>query len=227
MRPLFSEKVNENNEKINGSPQGGNILSDKNIDFALNREIMNLRTVLLRAKSENGVNSLLLAGLENGAGATSIAVALSIALAWDNVTRVLIIDANFNNPQLDRVFKIPFDKRAGLIRDTSVQNLKCIPYGRLIRAGNRQFDSFMRVWNELESEFDFMIVDSAPLIASPEVMMLSTYFKSMAVVVEAEKTRIPSLAKTIQELKQTKVNLLGVVLNRKKSHLPKVIASLL
>lgn len=227
MRSLFSEKINENNENINGSSLGDEILPDKNIDFPLNREILNLRTVLLRAKGEYGVNSLLLAGLENGVGATSIAVALSIALTWDNVTRVLIIDANFNNPQLDKVFKIPFDKRAGLIRDTSVPNLKCIPYGRLIRAGNRQFDSFMRVLNELESEFDLMIVDSAPLNASPEVMMLGTYFKSIAVVVEAEKTRIPSLEKTIEELKQTKVNLLGVVLNRKKNYLPKAIANFL
>ncbi|MFQ5627684.1 MAG: CpsD/CapB family tyrosine-protein kinase [bacterium] len=227
MRPLFSEKISDNSEQINGSTLGEKILSDKNIDFPLNKEILNLRTALLLAKGEHGVNSLLLAGLESGVGATSIAVALSIAIAWDNVTRVLIIDANFQNPQLDKVFKIPSDKRAGLIRDTSIQNLKCIPYGRLIRAGNRQFDSFMRVLNELESEFDFIIIDSAPLNASPEVMMLSTYFKSMAVVVEAEKTRIPSLQKVIDELKQTKAHILGVVLNRKKNYLPKAIANYL
>jgi Mrp family chromosome partitioning ATPase len=227
MYPFFSEKTAENSEKVNGTLLNETIFSEKNIDFPLSREILNLRRGLLHAKEERGVSSLLLAGLEDGAGATSLSVALSIALTWDKVTRVLIIDANFQNPQLDKVFKIPFDKKAGLIRDTKIQNLKCIPFGRLIRAGNRQFETFMRVLHELEAEFDFMIVDSAPLNASPEVTMLSSYFKSIVIVVEAEKTRVPTLEKIIGELKQANANILGVVLNRKKNYLPKAIANYL
>lgn len=227
MNPFFSDKTTEKSEKVNGTVISDSIFSETSTEFPLSREILNLSTAFYRAKEERGVSSLLLAGLEKGAGATSLAVALSIALTWDKVTRVLIIDANFQNPQLDKVFKIPFDKKAGLIRDTKIQNLKCIPYGRLIRAGNRRFETFMRVLHELESEFDFMIVDSAPLNASPEVVMLGSYFKSIAIVVEAEKTRVPKLEKIIDELKQAKVNILGVVLNRKKNYLPKGIANYL
>ena len=226
MQSLFSEKVDAKSDTRNGAARGETVVPKKN-EFTLSREILNLRSSLLRAKEESGVNSLLLSGLEKGVGTTSIASALALALAWDKVTRVLIIDANFDNPQLDKVFNIPADKRAGLIRDTRLPNLKCIPYARLIRAGNRQFDSFMRVLNELENEFDFLIVDSAPLNSDPEVIMLSGYFKSIAVIVEAEKTRVPVLEKAINELRQAKANVLGVILNRKKSYLPKAIENLL
>lgn len=227
MQSLFSEKINTNSGENNNSAVGENILPNQNKEFVLNREIINLRTALIKAKETRGVSSLLLSGIEKGAGATSISVALAIALAWDKVTRVLIIDANFENPQLAKVFKIPTDKRAGLIRDTNFPNLKCIPYGHLIRAGNRQFNSFMRVLRELEDEFDYLIVDSAPLNSDPEVIMLSAYFKSAAVVVEAEKTRIPALEKAVNELRQANSNVLGVILNRKKSYLPQAIENLL
>jgi Mrp family chromosome partitioning ATPase len=79
----------------------------------------------------------------------------------------------------------------------------------------------------LHEAFDFVIVDAPPLELHPDVLMLSLHLNSVIVVAEAERTRIQEVQKITKELHRAKANLLGVVLNRQRDHLPRTIQKLL
>jgi Mrp family chromosome partitioning ATPase len=74
---------------------------------------------------------------------------------------------------------------------------------------------------EVRDSFSFIIVDTAPVNTHSDVLLLSSYLDCVALVVEAERTDRHTLRETIAELTRVQARLLGVVLNRQKSYLPK------
>lgn len=220
MNPKISNESLDLLSLQNGTDVGEKVFAAIRRDFPLRKEILHLRAELVRAKVEQGINSILITALEPGAGSTLLSVALATALVSDKAMRVLLIDGNHMNPQLNRLFHIEIDTVAGLLRGTPARNLKCIPNQNFLRPGNRNFENFMRVIRELESEFDFILVDGAPLADNPETLVLSKYFKGVVIVVEASKSHMGVLEEAVYELKQAKANIFGVILNRKKQILP-------
>lgn len=224
MRPMFSDSTMAESGKMNGS-SAKKIRAELRGNLPVAREILNIRSALKRAHDESGIRSLLLTGLYEQSGTTTVATVLALALCWDQVTRVLLVDANFLNPQLQNIFKIKIDSSSSLIQETQIPTLKCIPFGMLMRVGNRSLEDYVRVLKELENDFDFMILDTAPVLSSPETLMLSSYFSRVAIVVEAERTMSRTFEKVIADFQQAKADILGVVLNRKKTYLPALLST--
>jgi len=200
-------------------------------------EQIQLRNTLLLSHEKNGVRSVLLSGLNQGAGTTSVALAMATALSSDKKTSVLLVDANFDRPGLHRIFGTP--ETPGLIsvlRDgASLDDVAVFPgtpqlvvvsAGKPVPGTTLDHKRLAVAIAEVRDSFSFILVDTAPVNTHSDVLLLSSYLDCVALVVEAERTQRHTLREAINELNRVQARLLGVVLNRQKNHLPRSIVKM-
>jgi Mrp family chromosome partitioning ATPase len=75
----------------------------------------------------------------------------------------------------------------------------------------------------LREKFDFIIFDGSPLRDYSESCFLAGKMDGVILVVEAERTKIEVARKIRKDLESTGVNILGVVLNKKKNYIPEYL----
>jgi capsular exopolysaccharide synthesis family protein len=67
---------------------------------------------------------------------------------------------------------------------------------------------------EANDRFDLILVDSAPILAVPDSLLLLTTLDRAVIVVKASTTSKRDLQKAQKSLEQTNANILGVILNQ-------------
>ncbi|NCO59733.1 MAG: hypothetical protein COZ70_02405 [Deltaproteobacteria bacterium CG_4_8_14_3_um_filter_51_11] len=75
----------------------------------------------------------------------------------------------------------------------------------------------------LRGQFDLVVVDSSPLAQSPDALALAPHVDGVLLVVEAENTRWRVVESTKDRLKACGANVLGVVFNKRRLHIPTFI----
>jgi Mrp family chromosome partitioning ATPase len=81
-------------------------------------------------------------------------------------------------------------------------------------------DPISKLLTDLRERFDFVIIDGAPLDGYSESFFLASKVDGVILVVESERTTKQVVKKIKKELEWGPVNLLGIVLNKKKNYLP-------
>jgi polysaccharide biosynthesis transport protein len=66
----------------------------------------------------------------------------------------------------------------------------------------------------LESNFDIVIIDSPPILAVTDAVVLSTQTDGLLLVIDADKTRRGALKQSVDRLREVNANIIGVALNR-------------
>jgi Mrp family chromosome partitioning ATPase len=74
--------------------------------------------------------------------------------------------------------------------------------------------------DELKQKFDFIIFDAAPVIEFPDSYALAPKVDGIILVVGAEKTSVDEAQRAKRNIEQAGGRLLGIVLNRRKNHIP-------
>ena len=75
-------------------------------------------------------------------------------------------------------------------------------------------------WDEAKEKFDLILIDSAPASASPDGIALSRFMDGVVLVLEADKTRKPVAENLKNRIVQNGGNLLGMVFNNRRYHIP-------
>jgi len=78
-------------------------------------------------------------------------------------------------------------------------------------------------WEEAKERFDLILIDSAPASASPDGIALSRFMDGVVLVLEAEKTRKPVAESLKNQIVQNGGNLLGMVFNNRRYHIPEAV----
>lgn len=81
--------------------------------------------------------------------------------------------------------------------------------------------------NKLRENFDLILVDSPPAIQYPDGVVLSRKMDGVVLVVEAEKTRWQVARSVRDRILMQGGKILGVILNKRRYHIPKKIYELL
>lgn len=158
-------------------------------------------------------------------GKTTTAVNLAGSLALANM-KTLIVDADLRKPRVHTVFnhkRFPgftdyFFGQAPLeeiIRKTPLTNLYYVSAGTIPPnpseiLGSNQMESFIE---KLKNNFDYVIIDSPPLIAVTDSEILAQIADGTMLVVSANQTEMDLLEKSVEILKRDKSSFLGVLLN--------------
>jgi len=183
--------------------------------------------------------SIMVASSIHQEGTSTIAKNLSLVSAEDPKVKVLLMDLNFRSPLKESIrgetkglsdwfLENGFPLKS-ILHQTTVQNLYFLLPGNAKSDPLRMQESirFSELLNELKEDFSCIVIDSSPLQYYPESNLLATKVDGVLLVVQAEKTRREIVIDTKTKLNSIHANLLGVVLNRKKYYIPKIIYNLL
>ncbi len=144
--------------------------------------------------------------------------------------RVLIVDTDLRRPSIHRALSLP--NKIGivdLLRGTSSFDQVCqsLPSGVTVIPGQvapEDAASMLassrakELLKEANDRFDLILVDSAPVMAVPDNLLLLTVLDRAIIVVKASTTSKRELQKTQKYMEQMNANILGVILNQANPH---------
>jgi capsular exopolysaccharide synthesis family protein len=193
----------------------------------------NIKTRMLTRYPGESIKSIMFTSASHGGGSTTTAISFAKALAKYSQVTVLLIDANLRTPNMRRTFNIKHNRGlSDILVNENAKAFKSIKIGQSILCvlacgrhdhgaaslfESRSFDRFLK---EMGKRFDFIIFDTAPLAIFPESRLLSEKVDGVILVVRSGKIRRQVALRAKKELEETGARLLGVVLNRKKYHIP-------
>jgi Mrp family chromosome partitioning ATPase len=179
-------------------------------------------------------------GSRAGEGATSIARELALAVAEGSDRQVLLIDANPSGNGLHRSFRLTEGigleelARHKMLVDPAVQQLSP-PNLHLARLSLETVGSSSMLdatpldglLAQLRERFTDIIIDAPPVVSSGAGMVLAKRTDGIVLVLAAERTRAPVVEQAKKIIEANQSRLLGVVMNRRRHHIPKFIYRLL
>jgi receptor protein-tyrosine kinase len=74
-----------------------------------------------------------------------------------------------------------------------------------------------RILDQAREEYDYVIVDSAPLLASSDSMILSTLVDGVVIVARAGDTSREMVSAAFRHVRRARANIVGLVLNHVRS----------
>jgi capsular exopolysaccharide synthesis family protein len=183
------------------------------------------RTNVLFASQENR-RTLLVTSSRPGEGKSLVASNLAVGLALAG-RRVLLVDADMRRPQVHTLLNL--EQKPGLadllagnaqassaIRPTNTKGLWALTSGASMPNPAELLSSarLTRLLETLPEQFEWIIVDSPPVLAVTDAALLANACSAVIFVVAAEKTDRPSALKALEQLRTANANIAGAVLNR-------------
>src|SRR5262249_49755581 len=142
------------------------------------------RTLLLHQATGHGIKALMVTSAAAGEGKTSLACHLAASFARAG-RRTLLIDADLRKPHPYPVFGRPNtpglcevfrgeSQLAEAVQDMGIPNLRLLPAGRCDDRALSALaqSSFAGVLAELRQDYDFIVIDSSPVLDVPDALML-------------------------------------------------------
>jgi Mrp family chromosome partitioning ATPase len=183
-----------------------------------------------------GPRQVVFAGTETGNGCTWICAHAADILASQAGASVCVVDCDLNFPTLHEEFRVP--NRYGLanalqgnepirqfVQQLAHPNLWLLSCGALTEDLSPQ-QSLERMGGrlaELRSEFDYVLLDVAPLNSSNHGIVLGGWCDGVALVLKANSSSRKAARKSLEDLQASKVPVLGAVLNQRTFPIPQSI----
>jgi capsular exopolysaccharide synthesis family protein len=171
------------------------------------------------------LKKLLITGPLAHDGKSTVVLNLATVLAEHGKRTVLVVEADLHNSSLARTLRLkPWAGLADCLADDTTSPLSAIrriePFGwYLLPAGEPrknatellQTPAFSHILEQLSSCFDWILIDSPPVIPLTDSLSLQQHADASLLVVRAGQTPREAVEKTIELL--GKKNILGIVLN--------------
>ncbi len=173
------------------------------------------------------------AAIDHGNGCSLIAASVARALTASAPGAVCLVEANFRSPALPRMLGTTNYRgfTDALLEPGSIRSF-IKPMGDgclwLLSSGPLAADSPKLLvaertrarFVELRAEFDFVIVDAPPLSRYADAIALGQLSDGMVVVLEARSTRQHAALTAVQNVRSSRIQVLGAVLNRTRLFAP-------
>jgi capsular exopolysaccharide synthesis family protein len=184
-----------------------------------------IRTLLLKAVRMHSLRSLMVTSAESGEGKTSLSAHLAASLARTGF-RTLLIDGDLRNPSLHRLFEIPSNRGLSeLLREeigveeatvpTQIPGLWLLPAGvwDVVALQKLARERGPALLQSLEEQFDFVIVDSAPLLLVADSMLLAEHVDGVVLSLLRDVSRDAAVKAAHERLRLLGVRVVGAVVN--------------
>ena len=201
------------------------ILAVKNSDDIAIESLRSMRTAIHFALNNARNNIIMISGPAPELGKSFVSTNLAVILAQSN-KRVLLIDADLRRGYLHKYFHQ--DNQTGLaeylngqhplekiLKTTEVENLSVITRGKSPANPSELLSTerFKNLLEQLSSQFDHIIVDTPPILAVTDGIIISQYAAVNLVIARYGKTQIKELELVVNRFEQASVKVTGIILN--------------
>jgi polysaccharide biosynthesis transport protein len=187
-----------------------------------------LRTSLLLSQAEHPPQVILVTSALPREGKTTAAVNLAVTLAQLG-DRTLLVDSDLRKPGVRRALNLTVEKEVGLssylagvctldeitVPYPAVKNFAAVTTGPVppspadLLSSHRMREAIA----ELRRRFQFIVIDSPPIMAATDAVILSALTDGVLLVVRSGETPKEAFTRSRDVLAAVKCRLLGVVLN--------------
>lgn len=194
-----------------------------------------LRTALLLSRPDRPPQVILVSSALPREGKTTVAANLAVTLAQLG-DKTVIVDADLRKPGVGRLLNLGTGKYAGLssflagvstldlvsVPHPAIPNLTAIPTGPLppnpadLLASHKLTEAIA----ELRTKYKFIVIDSPPIMAASDAVILSVKADGVLLVVRSGETPKVAFTRTCSLLTSVNCHLLGIVLNAVNSSAP-------
>lgn len=203
-----------------------NILKLDDRHHVFSEAFRNLRSSLhFMSFEDHRPKTFLVTSAVPGEGKSTVSVNLAITLAAAG-SRTLLVDGDMRRGALNEYFELPITPgfsevlQGGVswreaVRNTAQENLQILPRGRTLNRTSEYYlgsvtDDFLR---DVHQEYDFVVIDSAPVLAKDDTTSLAPKVDTVLMVARATVSSARLTRTALLALYKRQVNVLGFVLN--------------
>ncbi len=184
-----------------------------------------IRTNLLFMSPEKPLRTILVTSSSPQDGKTITAVSLAVTMA-NSGNKVLVVDADLRRPRAHRAFNIP--NTSGLsslilgeetlekvVRTTAVPNLSLVTCGPIPPnpAELLHTETFSQILKQMAEGYDRVIIDSPPVGAVVDAVVIATQVDGAVLVLKASRTSKDLARRAARALFDVNARIFGAVLN--------------
>jgi succinoglycan biosynthesis transport protein ExoP len=184
-----------------------------------------IRTNLYFMSPERPLRSILVTSAGPRDGKTTTAASLAITMA-ESGHRVLLVDADLRRPRIHSAFKIANTSGLsslilgeGILKETAkssgVPNLSLLTCGPLPPnpAELLHTEAFKNLLAQMGEQFDRVIIDSPPIGAVADAVVISTQVDGTVLVVKNQVTSREMARRAVKALRDVNARIFGAILN--------------
>jgi capsular exopolysaccharide synthesis family protein len=166
-------------------------------------------------------------------GKSLISSFLALTIAENTRQKILLLDSDLRRPMINVLFKLPLEnglsdllegksKIPDLMKTTPVPELKIITAGKVTGSPTGILNPIKlhEVFDELKFYFDYIVVDAPPVIPVSDPLIIANEVDGVLMVVRAGSTPKEVVKRAVNLLNNSKVRVLGTVLNNIEEVLP-------
>lgn len=217
--------IQESRVKILKKKKNIPILAVKNSDDIAIESLRSIRTAIHFALANAKNNIIMIAGPSPEVGKSFISTNLATIFAQGD-KRVLLIDADMRRGYMHKYFDV--DVKPGLsellsgqadlqkvLHKTQVANLDVITRGKSPTNPSEILSSnqFKDLLEKVQSEYDHIIIDTPPVLAVTDGIIISQYTGVNLIVARYAKSQMKELELTLNRFEQAGVKVNGFILN--------------
>lgn len=195
----------------------------------ISESFRSIRTNIQFSGVNKPLQTILITSASPEDGKTSFVANFANVMA-QNDRNVVVIDADLRRPRIHKAFQLTNrmglsdyfirsqDQLVGVVKPTETKKLSVITSGSLPPNPSELLGSekMMEVLTILGKHCDSIIIDSPPLLAVTDALVLAPKMDGVILVTDPRKTKRAALKHSIDQLRSVNANILGVVLNNVK-----------
>ena len=184
-----------------------------------------IRTLLLHDADARATRVVMVTSAASGEGKTTLAAHLAGSLARAG-RKTLLLDGDLRTPAAHQLFELPMQpgfsevllgevEAADAVQETPIDGLCLMAAGQwdrevlyaLARGG------IEGVFEKLQEEFDFLVIDSHPVLAATDSLLIGQRVDAVLLSVLREVSQMPKVYAAAQRLTALNIRVLGAVVN--------------
>lgn len=206
-------------------PQPGSAEATAEMGHNLVESIDSIRTMLLRSARSDKTRIVLVTSAVSGEGKTTLASNLAVSLAKVG-KKTLLMDCDLRGPAVHQLFEqqlqpgfseallgeVPL---ADTLRQTNDPNLWVLPAGHWDREVIQELakNGLEAMFERLKEEFDFILVDSHPILAANDALLIGQQVDAVILSLMRELSQADNVYQACQKLASLGIEVFGTVIN--------------